>query len=706
MMVTLKTIPTFFLRPIRIAQNYRGSDLRADLLAGLTVGVVLLPQAVVFAILAGLPPEMGIYTAIVAAIVGALWGSSHHLHTGPTNTSSLLVLSTLLPLAAPGSPAFIAAAGLMALMVGIIRLGMGLARLGMLVQFVSDSVIVGFTAGVGLLIILGEARHLLRADAPASSFIGDTVMALIAQLPQTHWLSLGLGVGAALMIVLLQRIDRRLPGPLLAMVVTSAAVALFQLEATGVQVLGELPRSLPPLAQLPLFDLELIGHLSTGALAVAAIGLVEAASIARAIAIQSGQRLDNNQEFVGQGLANIACGLLSGYPCSSSFNRSALNYRANARTAMAGVFSGMFVLLALFVVAPLAAYVPRAALAGVLIVTAFAMIDGKEVRRIWRGARGDAVIMVVTLLATLLLPLQFAVVSGILMALGYYILQTSTPRVQTVLPDAQFRHLTHQPDKPCCCQLGIIDILGDLYFGAVNHIEASIRQNLALHPQQRFLLLRMQSVQRCDISGIHMLESIVRLYRERGGAIFITRVREPVLDLMRSTNFDTFLGSDHFLHEDIAIEYLFHKMLDPAVCIYECEVRAFRECQNLPKRAYPLTIKAPPHLPDLRIPHISVQQIWQHLRQGNIPLIIDVREPREFKQGHIPHARLVPLATILDGTAPIPRNERIVLVCRSGRRSMRAAQQLTNLGYNNIIIMEGGMIAWQAAGLLEAVELG
>jgi sulfate permease, SulP family len=201
-------------------------------------------------------------------------------------------------------------------------------------------------------------------------------------------------------------------------------------------VLGALPRTLPPLAPLPLLDLHLIGQLSTGAFAIAALGLVEATSIARSLASKTGQRLDNNQEFVGQGLANIAAGLFSGFPCSGSFNRSALNYTAGAQTPLAGVFSGLFVLVTMLALAPLAAYMPRAALSGVLIVAAYGMIDQKEITRIGRGTRGDAAIMVVTLLATLLLSLQLAVLSGILMSFAYYILKTSAPQVRSVVPDA------------------------------------------------------------------------------------------------------------------------------------------------------------------------------------------------------------------------------------------------------------------------------
>ncbi|MCG8349880.1 MAG: SulP family inorganic anion transporter [Chloroflexales bacterium] len=704
MLAGLKSIPAFFLHPIRIVQTYQLRDLRPDLVAGLTMGVVSLPQGIAFALLAGLPPQMGLYTVVVGAIVGALWGSSIHLHTGPTNTSSILTFSALLPLFAPGSPQFIVAAGLIAVIAGVFRVIMGLARLGVLVRFVSDSVIVGFSAGVGVLIISSELRNLFRIEAPPDPGVLSNIAAIVVQWSNLHWPSFVLGIGVIVMVLGLQRLNRRLPGALIAIVVAATLVSIFNLDAAGLRVLGQIPQGLPPLAPLPIFDLDLVGHLSTAALAIAIIGLVEATSVARAIAIQSGQRLDANQEFIGQGLANIACGILSGYGCSSSFNRSALNYKVNARTPLAAVFSGAFVLIAMLILAPLAAEVPRAALAAILIATAFGIFDRKEIARIMRGAHGDALIMIVTLLATVFLPLQFAVLSGILMALAYYLLQTSTPRVQTVLPDAAFQHLIHRPDKPNCPQLGIIDIFGDLYFGAVEHIEIKLRQNLAHNPTQRFLLLRMQSVHRCDISGIHMLESIVRLYRERGGDVFLVRIREPVLEMMQATGFYDYLGASNVLPEEKAISHIFYKILDPAICIYECEIRAFLECQNLPKRLIPDHIALEPEHPLNDVAHLSPGKVWRQLQSAAPPLVIDVREPREFKQGHIPQARLIPLLDMLANPPDLPYDHPVILVCRSGRRSARAARLLVSEGHTNVRILQGGMIAWQNAGLLEAIE--
>ena len=326
MQANLKPILGYFLRPLDIFKNYTLLNLRFDLVAGLTVTVILLPQAIAYALVAELPVEMGLYSAIVATIVGALWGSSHQLQTGPTNTSSLLVLSVLLSVTIPGTPEFMAAAGLMAVMVGFLRLVVGVMRLGLLVNFVSDSVVVGFSAGTGILIAVNQMPYVLGIEIPKSSRVFQTIIDIVLWLPTLHWLTFIIGGGTILFMFLQGRFAPKLPGPLLSVVLASVLVWAFNLPQLGLDVVGELPRGLPPLTSLPLFDLELIGKMSTGSLAIAAIGLVEAASISRSIASKTGQRLDSNQEFVGQGLASIACGFFSGYTCSGSFARSAANY--------------------------------------------------------------------------------------------------------------------------------------------------------------------------------------------------------------------------------------------------------------------------------------------------------------------------------------------------------------------------------------------
>jgi SulP family sulfate permease len=700
----LRTALAFFTRPVQIVRTYPRRNLRADLIAGLTVAVVTVPQAMAYALIAELPPEMGLYGAIIGAVVGAMWGSSNQLQTGPTNTASLLALSVLLVVATPGTPEYVVAAGVMAFLVGVFRLFMGLARLGMMVNFISDSVIVGFTAGAGVLIFVNQLRHLLRLFIPSAPNLWVTVPQIAAHLSETHIPSMLIGLITIAFILALRGINRRLPAPLLAMIAAAAVVGLLGLNARGVSVVGELPRGLPPLVKLPLLDVDLIGRLAGGSFAIAAIGLVEPVSIARSISSQTGQRLDSNQEFVGQGLANIACAFTSGYTCSGSFTRSAVNYEAGATSGVASVFASLFVLAAMLLLAPLAAYVPLPALAGVIILTAYGLIDRHEIVRIWQSGSGDRLIMVITLLSTLTLSLQYAVLVGILMSLLYYLIRTSTPRVRAVLPDDEFRHFVPRSNRPLCPQIGIVEILGDLYFGATNHIEEWVLNNLQDNPEQRYLLLRMQSVENCDISGIHTLESIARTYRERGGDLYLVRVRQPVLALMRSSGFYAFLGADHLLEPDVAISHLFYRVIDPAICIYECPVRTFEECQNLPK---------PNLLQDVRldvvyalddVPTVTPRALWDELHGDRPPQVIDVRAPREFRRAHVPDAQSLPLPALLEQIDQVPHGESVVLVCRGGRRSTRATALLREHGYDQVRVLQGGMLAWERDNLLQAVQ--
>jgi SulP family sulfate permease len=277
--------------------------------------------------------------------------------------------------------------------------------------------------------------------------------------------------------------------------------------------------------------------------------------------------------------------------------------------------------------------------------------------------------------------------------------------VVPVLPDDRFRHFLPQPGKPMCPQLAIMDIAGDLYFGAVSHIEESIHQHRVRYPSQRFLLLRMHSVDYCDISGIRMLESLIRLYRAQNGDLFMVRVTERVRHLMDATGFTDRLGADHLLNEDDAIEYLFYKVLDPAICIYESGVRVFKECQNLPRPDYTVQIPLQLARPAKLAPAVAAAQLWQQLHGPAPPLVIDVREPREFQRGHIPQAELMPLPALLEAPPELPRDRQVVLVCRGGRRSARAAAVFAAGGYANVVILDGGMLAWEAADLLEAIDV-
>jgi SulP family sulfate permease len=708
--VTIKSalgpVARYLIEPIYLFRGYDRGNFRPDLVAGLTVAVILLPQAIAFALIAELPPEMGLYAAVIGGLAGALWGSSNQIHNGPTNAISLLVLSTLSSTAVPGTPEYILAAATLALMVGIFQLLLGPAKLGVLVNFVSHSVIVGFASGAGVLILIKQIAPLLGLNISAHNTF-ETALGVVDHFPEAHWITAAIGIGTVIFLIILRRINPSLPAALMAMVIASLIVFLFGADREGVAVIGSLPSGFPPPTDFSSVDMELVRKLITGAIAVGAIGLVETTAISKSVAAQTRQRLDSNQEFVGQGMANALCGIFSGYPVAGSFSRTAVNFRAGARTRMAAIMASLLVLVAMQILGPFARYLPRSALAGVLIVTAYRMIDQAEIRRILQGSTGDAVIMIVTFLGTLFLHIETAVLIGILLSFMRYVMRTSTPRIQAVVPDDTYKHFDYNPERDNCPQLGVIEILGSLYFGAVNHVEDFVLDYASKHPEQRFLLIRMHNVNNCDFSGIHMLESIVRTYRDRGGDVFLVRASYRVRQRMKKTGFDRHLGLDNYLDEDEAISELFYHVLDPAMCIYECPLRVFKECQNLPKRLDLIGF-----LPEQRelqddLKLVSPSELWSHLHDETNkqpPVVIDVREPREYRHGHIPEAQSVPLPQVASLSTSLVKEQPLVLVCRTSRRSRRAACALISEGHTNVSILDGGMLAWESTDLLIAID--
>ena len=339
-------------------RRYRRPHFQADLFAGLTVAVVALPQSMAYALIAGLPVQYGLYASIVPTLAACLWGSSAHLITGPTTAVSLVVFSALKDLAPPGTAPFIELAFWLAACTGLIQIGMGVARLGNLLDFVSRSVLLGFTAGAAVLIAFKQLPGLFGLTLPKGGHFVTSLFHLVSHLHQTNLISLALGITTLGVIVVFKKIRPLWPGTLIALAVVGLLVHTFRLDLRGVSVIGDVPRSLPPF-HFPSWDvIDNFGQLASGALAIALLGLVEAVSIAKSISDQSRQRLNINREFVSQGLANLSAAFFSGYPVSGSFTRSAVNFRSGARTPLSGVLSALAVAGTVLAAAPLASGLP------------------------------------------------------------------------------------------------------------------------------------------------------------------------------------------------------------------------------------------------------------------------------------------------------------------------------------------------------------
>ena len=395
------------------------ASMRLDLMAGLTGALIVLPQGIAYAAIAGMPPAYGLYAAIGPAIVAALFGSSWHLVSGPTAPISIVVLSALTPLAAPGSAYFVQLAITLGFLVGVIQLALGLLRLGRLTDYISHGVVVGFTSGSALLIAASQIRQFFGFTMPASAMFFPTLRDALANAASASPAITTVGLVTLLASVLSRRYLPKLPHLVVGMTIGGIAAALLNAQwgANAVPTVGALPSAVPPLSH-PSFDLATWGQLGQAAASITLLALTQAIASARAVALRSGQMLDGNQEFIGQGLANLMGSFFSGYPSSGSFTRTGANFEAGAQTPLAAVFAGLLLMALLFLIAPLLAHLPVAAMAGVLFIIAWGLADMRAIRGLWLGGGMERLVFCVTFMATLVLPLEYAVLVGIALSLA------------------------------------------------------------------------------------------------------------------------------------------------------------------------------------------------------------------------------------------------------------------------------------------------
>ncbi len=564
-------------------RSYRWRFFKPDLFAGLTVAVVAVPQSMAYALIAGLPVEYGLYASIVPTIVGCLWGSSAHLITGPTTTASLVVFGTLSPLAAAGSPDYIQLALFLSLLVGLLKIAMGLARLGALLNFVSHAVLTGFTTGAAVLIATKQLPALLGLRLPKRVLFSEQLYEVLRHLHQVQWLPALLGLGTILVIVTVRKIRPAWPGTLLAMALCGGLVALFGLDQRGVAVVGAIPSGLPPLSWPTLLDIDQVAPLAPGALAIAILGLVEAMTIARTIADVTRQRLNVNQEFIGQGLANVAAALFSGYPGSGSFTRSAVNYRSGAKTPLSGIISSLAVAVTLLLAAPLAAKLPMAALSGVLIVVAWEMVHPREIVRTVKSTRADAAVLLVTFGCTLFLSVEFAVYVGVLLSIGLHLAAISHPRIYSMVPDPATGKMVGSAYGDICCQMDIVHVEGSIFFGSTAFVSDDLQRRLRNHPATAHLLVRMHKVNTLDASGIHVLEILLAELRRREGGLYFSGVNHRVFEVLKNSGLLREVGEENIrTTTGAAIRQAMRESFCAEVCA-TCPVVVFRECPDLKK---------------------------------------------------------------------------------------------------------------------------
>lgn len=560
------------------------STLRADLLAGLTGAIVALPQGVAFATIAGMPPQYGLYTGMIPAVIAALFGSSWLLVSGPTTAASVVLYSALSAHAIPGTPEYVQLALTLTMMVGLVQLVMGLARFGALVNFISHSVVVGFTAGAALLIATSQFKHFLGLTLPRTHHFHETIQALVTNLDAVNPSTCAVGGLTILSGLICRRFYPKFPFMIASMLVGSLFALILGwilgTETVQIATVGALPATLPPLSA-PHFTLEIFQMLAPVALATTLFALTEAVSIARSLADRTGQNLDGNQEFIGQGLSNIVGSFFSGYVATGSFNRSGLNYQAGAQTPMAAIFGGGLLILLGVLVAPLTAYLPNAVMAGILLLVAWSLFDLPHIRKIYRTSFTEAVILTVTFVGTLILALEFAILLGIMLSLVIYLNRTSHPHVIVRVPDKRisYRPFTTDPHLPECPQLKIVRIDGSLYFGAVNHVREALQQIMQQSPEQKNLLIVAEGMNFIDMAGAEYLLHLTQDIRHNGGCLYLLGVKEGICSHFRLFRYFLEIGTDNIFETKPEAIAEIYQRLDRDICA-RCTARIFLECEK------------------------------------------------------------------------------------------------------------------------------
>jgi len=562
-------------------RGYSRLDLSSDLLAAIIVTIMLIPQSLAYALLAGLPAEMGLYASIAPLIAYAFLGSSRTLSVGPVAVVSLMTASAVGKIAAEGSVGYGTAAIAMALLSGMMLLGMGIARFGFLANFLSHPVVSGFITASGIIIALSQLRHILGISAE-----GDNLMTLVnslwEHLPALNTLTLITGVTATLFLFwvraglspLLQRIGLSQQtasmiakaGPVFVIVATIAASILLDYEARGVALVGEVPRGLPTFT-LPDFGLEIWSELAVSALLISIIGFVESVSVGKTLAAKRRQRIEPNQELVALGTANIASAFSGGFPVTGGFSRSVVNFDAGARTQAASVFTAVGIATAALALTPALYYLPKATLAATIIVAVTSLIDLSILRRAWHYSRYDFTAVAITITATLLLGVELGVLSGILASIGLHLHKSTQPHMAIVGGVPGTEHFRNVERLDVVTQPGIISIRIDesLYFANASYLETCIYNFVAQRPELKHVILMCPAVNTIDLSALEVLEAINHRLAEQEITLNLSEVKGIVMDGLRRSDFLEHMSGKVFLTQHQAVQALQPDEIEPYI---------------------------------------------------------------------------------------------------------------------------------------------
>jgi SulP family sulfate permease len=540
--------------------NYRSEDLVGDLIAGTIVAIVLIPQGMAYAMLAGLPPQVGLYASMVPMVLYTIFGTSRALSVGPVAIDSLLVAVGLAPFAALGSPDYIALALLLAFMVGLIEISMGLLRLGFVVNFLSYAVILGFTNAAVLVIGASQFKHLLGVRIPQSEGFADTVHNLIKAAPGTNGVTLGLGLASIAGLLFFSNVLPKLlklrgvptgwitplsrSGPLVVVggsIVLVAALGLH--DRFGVAVVGDIPRGLPSLSAPP-FSMAQAQALLPTAFVISFVAFMESISVAKSLASKRRQRIDPNQELLGLGAANLGAALTGGYPIPGGVSRSVVNFTAGANTGLSALVTASLIALVVAFFTPLLYSLPLATLAAVIFVAVSKLLDFQSLQRLWQVARMDAVTAVITFWAVLLIDIQTGILVGLAASIAFYLWRTSRPHMAEVGRVGNTEHFRNIKRHEVQTDESVLAIRIDesLYFANTKYLEDYLMQAVANHPKAHTLLLISAAINHIDGSALDTLETLIDGLREAGITVYFSEIKGPVMDQLQRAGFIDRIG--------------------------------------------------------------------------------------------------------------------------------------------------------------------
>lgn len=530
--------------------RYSMKQAKGDLSAGLTVGVMLIPQGMAYSMIAGLPPIYGLYASTIPIILYSIFGTSRQLAVGPVAMVSLLTAASVGLLAEGGTELYIQLAITLALMVGVIQFALGIAKLGFLVNFLSHPVISGFTSAAALIIGLSQLKHLLGVDIPRSHHIHEIIINAVKQADAIHWVTLGIGIGGIILIKGVKKINKAIPGPLLAVLFGILAVYFAGLHDLGVKIVGEVPSGLPSFG-LPAFDMGTLQSLLPAALAISLVSFMESIAVAKAIqAKHKDYKVIPNQELIALGASNIGGSFFQSFPVTGGFSRTAVNDQAGARTGMAGIFAAILIILTLLFFTEYFYYLPKAILASVIMVAVFGLIDIAEAKHLWKANKTDFAMLLVTFIATLTLGIELGIGTGVLLSLAMIIYKTSQPHVAVLgnVPNTSvYRNTSRFDDVIEKEDTLIIRFDAQLYFANTNYFKETIERLVEEKGAGlKNIVISAESINSLDSSALHAIEDVIEEQTDAGRNLFFAGVKGPVRDAMKRGHLSDKIAADHF----------------------------------------------------------------------------------------------------------------------------------------------------------------